>query len=45
VTIDWWEKELRLIEKIVEEVPCYTLRFEISGRIAGVLEDYTRVNL
>jgi radical SAM protein with 4Fe4S-binding SPASM domain len=45
VTIEWWEKELRLIEKIVEEVPCYTLRFEISGRIAGVLEDYTRVNL
>lgn len=37
VTVDWWEKALVLIEKISEEIPCYRLRFDKSGRVVDVL--------
>jgi len=38
VTADWWEKTLSLVDKVVEEVPCYVLRFDKSGRVVGLLE-------
>ena len=37
-TADWWEKVLTLLERIAEEVPCYNLRFDRSGRLVERLE-------
>ncbi|MDD8015744.1 MAG: hypothetical protein PHX45_08625, partial [Acidobacteriota bacterium] len=39
VTADWWEKTLDLAEKIADEVPCYTLFFDKSGKVADLLRD------
>ena len=38
VTADWWDKTLSLVEKIAREVPCYSARFDLSGRIVDLLE-------
>ena len=38
VTADWWQKEMDLLERIVAEVPCYTMRFDKSGAIVAELE-------
>ncbi len=38
VTADWWEKMLSLVEKVVREIPCYSLHFDKSGRVKDVLE-------
>jgi len=38
-TADWWEKSLTLLEKIAEEVPCYNLRFDRSGRLVDRLKE------
>jgi len=39
----WWDKILPLIEELVREVPCYTLRFNRSGGVVDLLKsiDYT----
>jgi MoaA/NifB/PqqE/SkfB family radical SAM enzyme len=37
-TADWWEKTLTLVEKMVREIPCYRLEFDLSGRIVNELE-------
>jgi hypothetical protein len=37
VTTTWWQKELDVLEKIVEEIPCYTMRFDKSGGIVQEL--------
>lgn len=42
VTAEWWQKELGVIERIVNEVPCYTMHFDKSGAIVGKLEELTR---
>ena len=42
VTTDWWEKTLTLVERIAREVPCYTVRFDKSGRVLEMLEDLYR---
>ena len=54
VTADWWHKEMDVLERIVDEVPCYTMRFDRSGAIvpeleklaagrgAGAVSDYVR---
>lgn len=39
VTADWWEKTLTLVEKMAQEVPCYTLQFDKSGKVVDVLAD------
>ncbi len=33
VTADWWRKTLDVIEQLAREAPCYTMRFDQSGRI------------
>ena len=38
VTADWWVKTLALIEKISNEVPCYMLEFDKSGKVVNELE-------
>ncbi len=38
VTAEWWNKELDVLERIVDEVPCFTMRFDRSGAIVPELE-------
>jgi hypothetical protein len=42
VTADWWQKEMDVLESIVDDVPCYTMRFDKSGAIVSELEGLTR---
>lgn len=42
VTLEWWQKELAVIERIVDEVPCYIMRFNKSGAIINNLDTLTR---
>lgn len=37
-TGDWWEKMLTLAERLAREVPCYTLQFDESGKVASLLD-------
>jgi hypothetical protein len=37
VTTDWWDKTFSLAEKIIDDVPCYSLRFDKSGRVVELL--------
>jgi MoaA/NifB/PqqE/SkfB family radical SAM enzyme len=37
VTAEWWQKELDILERIVHEVPCYTMHFDKSGAIVEEL--------
>lgn len=39
-TADWWEKILDLAGRLAHEVPCYRLRFDKSGRIVDLLEEF-----
>lgn len=39
VTADWWHKEMDVLEGIVEDVPCYTMRFDKSGAIVDRLAE------
>ncbi len=39
VTEAWWQKELDVLEKIVEKVPCFTMQFNKSGAIVKELGD------
>lgn len=38
VTADWWDKMLSLVERMAREVPCYSLRFDKSGRVVDLLK-------
>jgi hypothetical protein len=38
VTAEWWQKELDVLERLVNEVPCYTMDFDKSGAIVAELE-------
>jgi hypothetical protein len=40
VTSDWWEKTLSLIEKISYDVPCYTLKFDKSGEVQKIINEF-----
>ncbi len=33
VTAEWWQKELDVLQEMVRDVPCYTMRFDKSGAI------------
>ena len=35
VTAEWWQKELDILERIVNEVPCYAMHFDKTGEIVG----------
>lgn len=37
VTVDWWERTLSLLDNIAQEVPCYILKFDKSGRVTDIL--------
>lgn len=36
-TSSWWEKTLLLVDKVAQEIPCYILKFDKSGKIADRL--------
>ncbi|MCM8796983.1 MAG: radical SAM protein [Candidatus Omnitrophica bacterium] len=38
ITSDWWEKMLSLIENVSQEIPCYELCFDKSGKVIELLE-------
>lgn len=38
VTRDWWEKTLLLVDKIAQEIPCYLLKFDKSGKVVEILK-------
>jgi hypothetical protein len=42
VTAEWWRKELEVLERLVDEVSCYTIRFDKSGAIVAELEKLTQ---
>ena len=37
VTAEWWQKELDVLERLVNEVPCYKMDFDKSGAIVTKL--------
>lgn len=37
ITEDWWDKTLKLADKLAAEVPAYRLRFDKSGQVVDVL--------
>lgn len=39
VTAEWWQKELDILERIVNEIPCYNMHFDRSGAIVEELEN------
>jgi len=41
VTAEWWQKELDVLEHIVQEVPCFEMKFDKSGAIVGELVKLT----
>jgi len=40
-TVDWWEKEMGVLERLIGEVPFYAMRFDKSGAIVPALERLT----
>jgi hypothetical protein len=36
---DWWNKTLNIVDELTQEIPCYRLRFDLTGRIVEQLED------
>ncbi|SPJ14655.1 hypothetical protein SBDP2_1790003 [Syntrophobacter sp. SbD2] len=41
-TEQWWNRELDVLEQIVNEVPCYDMRFDRSGAIVAQLAKLTQ---
>ena len=41
VTAEWWQKELDILERIVNEIPCYTMHFDKTGAIVEELKKIT----
>jgi hypothetical protein len=39
VSPDWWDKMLSLVGRITQEVPCYALHFDKSGKIVELLKE------
>jgi hypothetical protein len=37
-TNEWWEKMLTLVERLARDVPCYTLKFNQSGKVTRLLD-------
>ena len=44
MTKSWWEKEIVLIDQLIEEIPAYEMHFDRSGKIIPILEDFTLTN-
>ncbi len=44
-TAEWWQKELGVIERMIDEVPCYMMHFDKSGKIVSDLQNLTTRSL
>jgi hypothetical protein len=44
VTADWWHKEMDVLEQLVDEVPCFTMRFDKSGKGEGRMAYATQIS-
>lgn len=44
VTAEWWQKELDVLECIVNDIPCYTMHFDKSGKIVEEINRLKPVN-
>jgi hypothetical protein len=42
VDAGWWEKSLDLVEAMMNEIPCYEMRFDKSGAIVPALIELAR---
>lgn len=42
VDADWWRKMLSLIEKIADEIPCYTLYFDKCGEVVDLIKELVK---
>jgi MoaA/NifB/PqqE/SkfB family radical SAM enzyme len=42
VTADWWQQELDILDRLISEARCYTMRFDRSGDIVPLLERLDR---
>jgi MoaA/NifB/PqqE/SkfB family radical SAM enzyme len=42
VTVDWWEKTLPLLDKLLSEIRCYSLYFDKSGEVVQLLESFLK---
>jgi len=42
VTVSWWHKEMDTIEKLIRQVPFYTMHFDRSGGIVKQLENLAK---
>jgi len=38
-TREWWEQSLQLVERIVEELPCYDMHFDKTRKIVPLLKE------
>ena len=45
LTAEWWDKTLPVIEKLVSEVSCYEMEFDLSGDIVPELEKLAKGNV
>ena len=43
-TAEWWHKEMDVLERLVAEVPCHTMRFDRSGAIVREIESLVRAD-
>jgi len=43
VTADWWERTLDVVERVVDDVPCYVAEFDQSGAIVPLLRGLSGV--
>ncbi|NLP11096.1 hypothetical protein GX408_11940 [bacterium] len=39
VTPDWWDRTLPLINDAATTIPCYTMRFDKSGKIVEIVKN------
>jgi MoaA/NifB/PqqE/SkfB family radical SAM enzyme len=44
-TREWWEQSLGLVERIVQRVPCYEMRFDRGGNIVPYLRELVEKHL
>lgn len=44
ITSDWWEKNLNSIEKLVQEVPAFRMKFDTSGQIKESIYTWLRTH-
>ena len=38
VTAEWWKKELDVLERVVNDIPCYTMHFDKTGKIVNEIK-------